>query len=236
MKILAIEFSSAERSVALVEGLPRGNFPAAAAPETFDIAADRNTSRILARASELGGRRAIGLIEEVLKEANCGREEIEAIAVGLGPGSYTGIRGAIALAQGWQIGRGTKLLGVSSVECLAAQALDAREFGLAHIVIDAQRNEFYLASFQIEPMGARQVQALHLAGFARIEDLAGRGERVIGPDMVRWFPKARNMNPDAAMLGRIALSRSNFVSGESLEPIYLRETEFKKAPPARLFE
>ena len=49
-----------------------------------------------------------------------GREAIEAIAVGLGPGSYTGIRAAIALAQGWQLAREVKTLGVSSVAAMAA--------------------------------------------------------------------------------------------------------------------
>ena len=77
---------------------------------------------LLGRAAETGGRRAIGLVEEALRQAGCEREDMETIAVGLGPGSYTGIRGAIALAQGWQLGRGVNVLGISSVECLAAGA------------------------------------------------------------------------------------------------------------------
>ena len=61
----------------------------------------------------------LALVERALAQANCRREEIAVVAVGLGPGSYTGIRSAIALAQGWQLGRGVKTLGISSVECLA---------------------------------------------------------------------------------------------------------------------
>ena len=59
------------------------------------------------------------------------------IAVGLGPGSYTGIRAAIAVAQGWQLARGIKLLGINSVECLAAQAQAGKIFGRVNVVIDA---------------------------------------------------------------------------------------------------
>ena len=86
----------------------------------------------LAEAVETGGYRvtnAFGLIQKVLATANISRAEIEVIAVGLGPGSYTGIRAAIAVAQGWQLARAVKLLGVSSADCLAAQAQAEKIFG-----------------------------------------------------------------------------------------------------------
>jgi tRNA threonylcarbamoyladenosine biosynthesis protein TsaB len=119
MTILAFEFSSEQRSVALArDGI------------------------VLSGAMEAGGYRvtnAFGLIEKVLATAKMSRAEIEAIAVGLGPGSYTGIRAAIAIAQGWQLATGVKLLGVSSAEALAAQAQAAKIFGRVNVVIDAQR-------------------------------------------------------------------------------------------------
>ena len=65
---------------------------------------------------------AFSMIEKILGATKIEREQIEMICVGLGPGSYTGIRAAIAMAQGWQLARGTKLLGVSSVASLAEQA------------------------------------------------------------------------------------------------------------------
>ena len=75
------------------------------------------------------------MIESALRQAGLEREEIECIAVGLGPGSYTGIRAAIALAQGWQLARGVKLLGVSSAECLATQAQAELFTGVAAISV-----------------------------------------------------------------------------------------------------
>src|SRR5580704_6555405 len=121
MTILALEFSTARRSVALARG---GTVLAEAVEQT--------TGR---------GTNAFGLIEKVLAEARCPREEIEVIAMGLGPGSYTGIRAAIALAQGWQLARSVKLLGIASAECLAARAQAENIFGTINVVIDAQRNE-----------------------------------------------------------------------------------------------
>ena len=211
MKILAVEFSSEVRSVALLEG-----------------------GAVLGQAAESGGRRVIGLVEQALQQAGCGREAVETIAVGLGPGSYHGIRGAIAFAQGWQLGRGVNLVGVSSVECLAARAEAQNICGTVNIVVDAQRNEFYLARFEIGAGTRRALETLCLAAFSEIEKRDAAGEKVAGPDLAAWFPRAINLHPDAATLGILAGARAEFVSGDKLEPIYLRETNFKKAPPLRI--
>jgi len=93
MKILALEFSSPQRSVALVEANPPAN------PAT------------LSEIVEVEGRitNALPLVEQSLREAGVEREQIDCLAIGIGPGSYAGIRSAIALAQGWQLAREIKL-------------------------------------------------------------------------------------------------------------------------------
>ena len=226
MKILAVEFSSAQRSAAVWEA------GGAAAPALLGSALEPPAPR--ARNSPFPAQRSLGLVEEALAEAHCGREEICALAVGLGPGSYTGIRGAIALAQGWQLGRGIRLLGVSSVECLAAQARAEGRRGPVSIVVDAQRSEFYLARYDLSDSGWRETEALGLAPLSRIQALAAAGEALLGPDIARWVDGGRDLYPAAIMLGRLACARRDFVPGETLEPIYLRQTAFKKAPPPRL--
>src|SRR5262245_8194490 len=136
MKILALEFSSPQRSVAIVQ-----------TPASHGLHAAPSISEVI----ETGGRatKAIGMIEEALRDAQLEREQIDCIAVGLGPGSYNGIRAGIAFAQGWQLARNVKLLGVSSVECIAEQARADGLTGAINVVIDAQRNEFYLGQYTL---------------------------------------------------------------------------------------
>jgi tRNA threonylcarbamoyladenosine biosynthesis protein TsaB len=210
MTILALEFSSARRSVALArDGI------------VLSEAVEQTDSR---------GTNALGLIEKVLAEAKMSREAIAVIAVGLGPGSYTGIRAAIALAQGWQLATGVKLLGVSSAECLAAQAQAEKIFGRVNVVIDAQRGEFYLAGWEISPTDLQAVLPLQIASAAEIEARISAGEICMGPEM------ERALFPLAAMVAQLAGLRNDFKTGEKLEPIYLRETNFiKTAPPARSY-
>ena len=214
MKMLAFEFSSPQRSVAAADG-------AGAVGEAIDTAPGNSM-------------KPLALTEAALRQTGLEREQVECIVIGLGPGSYTGIRAAIALAQGWQLGRGVKLLGVSSAEGVAAQAQAEGVSGKVAVTIDAQRGEFYLAGYEISAGTLRVVSPLQLATLAEARARELAGERLIGPEVTRWFPAGRVVFPRAAMLAQLATGRSDFVAGEKLEPIYLRETTFVKAPPSRI--
>jgi tRNA threonylcarbamoyl adenosine modification protein YeaZ len=215
MKILALEFSSPHRSVAVVHGSP----------------ADQRTG--CSEVVETGGGAAnvLEMIDAALHQAEAEREEIECLAVGLGPGSYNGIRAAIAMAQGWQLARQVKVVGISSADAVAAEAQVEALFGKSAVVIDAKRDEFYLATYEIDAAGWKPTAALRLATKVEIQAQAQLGERLIGPEVTKWFPGGQIVFPRAALVAGLALLRTDFVSGEKLEPIYLREPRFVKAPP-----
>ncbi|MBW8864001.1 MAG: tRNA (adenosine(37)-N6)-threonylcarbamoyltransferase complex dimerization subunit type 1 TsaB [Verrucomicrobia bacterium] len=208
MTILALEFSSDRRSVALARG-------GIVLSEAVEQTAGRATN-------------AFGLIEKVLADGKVAREEIEVIAVGLGPGSYTGIRAAIAVAQGWQLARGTKLQGVGSTEAIAAQAQAMKLFGRVSVLIDAQRGEFYLSQWEISADNRVETGALRIVAATEVKERAAAGEILAGP------MAENSVFPSAAMVAQLADGRQDFVPGEQLQPIYLRETAFVKAPAGRL--
>src|SRR6059036_3923993 len=130
MKILALEFSSSRRSVAVLTA--SGKSAAASSNEP-----QRST-------------RALALITQALAKASLNRTEIDCIAVGLGPGSYTGIRVAISIAQGWQLATGVKLLGISSADAIAERARLDGLTGQVTCVIDATRG---ILSCYLRPSG-----------------------------------------------------------------------------------
>jgi tRNA threonylcarbamoyl adenosine modification protein YeaZ len=224
MKILALEFSSAQRSVGVQgEGALRDLAPAASHGHCEVI----ETS---------GGRtmQPFQMIEAALRQANLERTAIECLVVGLGPGSYNGIRAGIAVAQGWQLAAPVKLLGVSSALALATQAHEAGQRGRIDVVIDAQRGEWYLSVWELDEAGAHEVEPLRIVSAAEVQARAANGGAVLGPEATRVVPSAQLMYPRAATLARLAVTRTDFVPGEALEPIYLRETTFVKAPPPRV--
>ncbi len=213
MTILAVEFSSDLRSVAIARG-----------------------STVLARAEESGGRtaHAFALIERALAEAKLEREAIDCIAVGLGPGSYAGIRAGIALAQGWQMATGLRLLGVSTVEAMAAQAAVMGMTGRITLAIDAQRNEFYAATYQLDSGSFQLINPLRVTSLDAVKASAADSRLIVWPELHGLFPGSESIPPDATALCRLAATRTDFIPGSELAPIYLREANFIKAPPSRV--
>jgi len=213
MKILALEFSSGQRTVAVGD-----------------------SGRVYARALDDGGQRHGGFaaIDEVLREAGLEREQIECVTIGLGPGSYNGIRSAIAIAQGWELALATRLRGINSAEAIAHEAHLAKLLGDVNVVIDGQRGEFYLGRYTIDAGGFQERVPLRIATMDEVKALAQSNEIIVGPEVNKWFAEGSQLFPSASGLALLAAQRTDFTRGEKLEPIYLREVNFVKAPPPRL--
>jgi len=92
-------------------------------------------------------------IEEILKETGTGRNRLDAIAVSMGPGSYTGLRIGVSTAKGLCYGLDIPLIGVGTLEAMARgikQLVPAEKLNLPVLfvpMIDARRMEVYTALF-----------------------------------------------------------------------------------------
>jgi tRNA threonylcarbamoyladenosine biosynthesis protein TsaB len=106
--------------------------------------------------------RLLGAAEAALERAGLGWEEVDRIAVGVGPGSFTGLRIGIATARALAQARGLPLVGVSSLEALALGAGEAEPLVLA--VLDARRGEAFAAAWRgralVMPAAALSPEAL----------------------------------------------------------------------------
>lgn len=218
MILLAIEASSSERSVAV----GRDGLVLASAV------------RVATRDTPL-----FRMIDDILARAAIPRSSVEGLVVGLGPGSYTGIRGAIAAAQGWALAQPEtlRLYGIPSAEALAHRAWTDGLRGNHAVAIDAQRGEFYLATYRLEDVGPRLGAPLRLASRSELEAVVAAGYQPLGPDLhaILGGLPFTSKHPDAASLLALAGALPNPQAPETLEPVYLRATAFVKAPPPRAF-
>lgn len=131
MRVIGLETSSTRGSVALVElisGVPHVRSHA------FHDEANQHAERLLS------------LVDGALEEANWEKSSIERVAVGVGPGSFTGVRVALSLAQGLMLGLGVPGVGVGSLLAVAEghRADDSR---LRVVVRDARRDEYFVAAY-----------------------------------------------------------------------------------------
>ena len=214
MKILALEFSTSQRSVAVASRDAEGE------------------PRILAEVVEtdVNSRGPLGMIEQALSQAGVGREEIKVIVVGLGPGSYTGIRMSIALAQGWQLARPLELKGVTSADAMAHRAWQNGLRDQVTVAIDAQRGDYYVGEYAISEDGFKSTEALSIVPRAALTERILAGAKVLIPEAqplagsVSLFPTAKDLA--ALITGKHGVSVTS-----TLEPVYFRPISFVKAPP-----
>jgi len=210
MKILALEFSSPVRGVA-VSGGPEPGY------------------------AEESGRstKPFALIDAALREAGVTRDEVECIAVGLGPGSNAGIRTAIAIAQGWQLARGTQLLGLSSAEVVAAHGGQLGVSNPVFVGLEARKGELWVARYDASVFDRPRL----MEPFRPVSEAEARPLSLFRMDAghgTKFADASCPMFPEADFLATLAEDRRDFARGEELQPVVLRPVEFVKAPPPRI--
>ena len=127
--------------------------------------------------------RLLSMIDGLLERSGVGWRQLERVAVGLGPGRFTGLRVGVATARGLAQSLSIELAGVSSLHALAAGALRTGSSGHERVlaVIDALRGEVFAAGYalsagQVMPMGTF-AGALEPAELAARVARAGREEQ-----------------------------------------------------------
>lgn len=137
------------------------------------------------RAGERPGHstQLLALAAELLDRAGLGWGEIDRIAVGVGPGTFTGLRVGLANAHGLALSSGAELVGVSSLRALA---LNAREQPRVLAAIDARRGELFVAGYRHE---VELIAPRALAPTAARELLAGADWLALG-DGARLYRSA----------------------------------------------
>ena len=207
------------------------------------VALARDGEMIALRESDLGHdhARKVGVFtQELLQEHNIAPDELDAVAVGKGPGSYTGLRVGVSTAKGLCFGAGLPLLAVGTLNTLVAQAAvdDDEDFRYIIPMIDARRMEVYSAVFERTTDGAGFNQVTETvpvivepesyAGYMEqgrclfIGDGAGKCADVLAHPNARF----RQCNPKASSMLAPALDayrKEQFMDVAYFEPFYLKE-------------
>jgi len=193
MKILALENSTTHGSIALLEDGKQ--------PVTFQFANDRKHS---------------GLFFQSLQKLGDWFHHLDAIVVGLGPGSYAGVRIAIASAIGLGAAHKARLVGVPSI-CAVENA--PNEYG---VIGDARRNSYFFARVVanqiVEGIDLHREDELR----ARIQSIH-RDTPVFSSEQLFAFPQAVICSPSATILGKLIEHGTVHSLENPLQPIYLRE-------------
>lgn len=209
------------------------------------MALARDGEMIALRESDLGKdhARKVGVFtQELLREHDIAPDELDAVAVGKGPGSYTGLRIGVSFAKGLCYALGIPLLAIDSLRSLAACLVEEVEAGIVDIedwervalcpMIDARRMEVYAELFdnQLNPLSEVVAEVVHDRSFSEVL-LEGRKLVIFGngaekcSGILEWA-ECVNVAPSAR--GLCAEAERRLQAGQTedvayFEPFYLKD-------------
>lgn len=162
-----------------ISRLPRGMNLLAIETATESCSAALNIGGRIIERSEIAPRRhaelILPMIESLLAEAGIARTQLDGIAVGRGPGAFTGVRLAIAVSQGLALALDIPVVPVSSLAALAQDAPVSEASILA--VIDARMGEVYAGAFRRGADGLAEAIG---------EESIGKADALSLPQSIQW--------------------------------------------------
>lgn len=229
-KILALDTATENCSVAVIDG-----------DKTFfrsEVAPRDHTKKILP------------MVDEVLKEAGLKLADVDALAFGRGPGSFTGVRIGIGIAQGLGFGAELPMIGVSTLKAMAQGSYRVHSAEQVACAIDARMSEVYWGRFERQQDGdwsevdaecviPPALLAEEVKGTSGEWTQAGTGWDAYAEELAPLslptkagevlYPDAR----DIAFLAQFEFAKGNTVDAEAASPVYLRDKVAWKKLPGR---
>jgi tRNA threonylcarbamoyladenosine biosynthesis protein TsaB len=190
--------------------------------------------RIAARFHRKVGREhstlLVPTISKMLAKARLKLKDAGLIAVGIGPGSFTGLRIGAAVAKGLSYVSGVPIAAVPTFDAIALNALG--EKGVICVVMDARKNKVYGCFYKSDGMKIKRISRYLLVPADELLKLSGKYDKVVflgdGVGLVgarvnvaAWYPKAEAI----AALGWEMFREKKTVAAEDLEPMYLYSRE-----------
>jgi len=218
--VLAFDTSSPAVTVALgaVEAAPEADQELGSAPESVKVLASRTEI-----AENRHGEQLAPLIDAVLAEAGVAVTDLAAIAVGVGPGPFTGLRVGVMTARAMSDALGIPAYGESSLHLIG--------IGAVGIATNARRKQVYWAvrrgaQFEAGPDIATPEDAAEQFATAGVRKVAGEGIALYPDAFAAFTSRADDRYPSAVkLIARVAGRVRDRAAGDDLAPLYLRRPD-----------
>jgi len=196
----------------------------------YDAGAGRELGRVVLDLGKGHAEHLMAVIAEALKNAGLSYRDLGAVAVSVGPGSFTGVRVGVSAARGLALALKIPAIGVTTLEALAAQAREEFPDRAVLVALDGGREEIHAALYDeaaILRYGPAVATLAEMAGMASTNTpvLAGTLARKIADAAGGRFDSGpQDATADIAVYARLAAGKG---AGEKPHPLYLRAADAK---------
>ncbi|MCR9908599.1 tRNA (adenosine(37)-N6)-threonylcarbamoyltransferase complex dimerization subunit type 1 TsaB [Vibrio campbellii] len=195
-------------------------------------------------------KKVLPMVDEVLKEAGLTLQDLDALAFGRGPGSFTGVRIGIGIAQGLAFGADLPMIGVSTLAAMAQASYRLHGATDVAVAIDARMSEVYWARYTRQENGEwAGVDAECVIPPARLSEEAQADDKTWTKAGTGWDAYQEDLSKlpfnltsgdvlypdsqDIVILAEQELKKGNTVPVEESSPVYLRDNVTWKKLPGR---
>ncbi|MCM8799244.1 MAG: tRNA (adenosine(37)-N6)-threonylcarbamoyltransferase complex dimerization subunit type 1 TsaB [Candidatus Omnitrophica bacterium] len=119
-------------------------------------------------------------LKQILRSINLKLKYFDYLAVGLGPGSFTGVRIAISVAKGLAITLKKKIVGISTLDIIAYNALNIEGASFICPILDAKRNLIYTSLYQKKDCSIRRIKPYLLFDIESLIKMIPKGTVILG--------------------------------------------------------
>ncbi|UKH19705.1 tRNA (adenosine(37)-N6)-threonylcarbamoyltransferase complex dimerization subunit type 1 TsaB [Actinobacillus pleuropneumoniae] len=193
-------------------------------------------------------QRILPMIDELLAQANISIKQVDALVFGRGPGSFTGVRVGVGIAQGLAMGANIPVVPISNLLAMAQAAYEQTGATNVVVLIDARMNEVYFAQYErVEQTWQEMVTEQVCSPESAINQIQLKANTVVvGTGWTAYsqfaeaklplsisditLPSAKSM----LKLAELELEQGKALSALQIEPVYLRnEVTWEKLPHKR---
>ena len=176
-------------------------------------------------------------IDIILRSNKIEINNIDLLAIGSGPGSFTGLRVGMAAIKGIAFASNIKLLPIRSIDAVGLAGLEEFQDKVITVLLDGKQKDMFKATYELKYGKLEVISEIVVKGYEELEELENRSVGNIPKDIIKIKDYYDEFFPRAYYIGKIAYQyRNKEVNDLDIEPQYYKNFKISKSKKVPLID
>ena len=176
-------------------------------------------------------------IDDILTSNKIDINDIDLLAIGSGPGSFTGLRVGMSAMKGLSLASNVKLLPIRSIDAVGLAGLVEFQYDVITVLLDGKQKDMFKATYELKDGKLEVISEIVVKGYDELEELENRSVGNIPKDIIKIKDYYDEFFPRAYYIGKIAYqNRDKKVNDIEIEPQYYKNFKISKSKKVPLID